>query len=122
MGVKQPSLSVPRPIAGLGYARFAQYDMRRQRFGCAGIVLAATLAACSTPAPASSRNSASAAEAVTIGRASESSSTGTTVVGRAPVTDTGTGAIVILEPRHSAAIEKTIEVTGSRIEVDVTRQ
>jgi plastocyanin len=36
--------------------------------------------------------------------AGESSDTGTTVVGRAPVTDSGTAAIVILEPRHSAPL------------------
>ena len=39
-----------------------------------------------------------------MGSTSESSNTGTTVVGRAPVTDTGTAAIVILEPRHSAPL------------------
>ena len=39
-----------------------------------------------------------------MGPTSESSNTGTTVVGRAPVTDTGTAAIVILEPRHSAPL------------------
>src|SRR5687768_10509706 len=73
-------------------------------FGYVGLVLAATLAACSKPAPVSSRESASAAEAVTTGPTSESSNTGTTVVGRAPVTDSGTAAIVILEPRHSAPL------------------
>jgi plastocyanin len=78
--------------------------LTRQRFGCAGIVLAVTLAACSKPAPGASRESASAAEAVTMGTTSESSNTGTTVVGRAPVTDSGTAAIVILEPRHSAPL------------------
>ena len=39
-----------------------------------------------------------------MGPTSESSNTGTTVVGRAPVTDTGTAAIVILEPRHSTPL------------------
>ena len=36
--------------------------------------------------------------------ASASSDTGTTVVGTAPVTDTGAAAIVILEPRHSTPL------------------
>ncbi len=62
------------------------------------------LASCSKPAPAPSRESASAAEAVSAGSTSESSNTRTTVVGRVPVTDNGTGAIVILEPRHSAPL------------------
>jgi plastocyanin len=39
-----------------------------------------------------------------MGTTSGSSNTGTTVVGRAPVTDSGTAAIVILEPRHSAPL------------------
>src|SRR5688500_5391095 len=78
--------------------------LTRQRCGGAGIVLAATLAACSKSAPETSRESASAAEAVTTSPTSEASNTGTTVVGRAPNTDTGTAAIVILEPRHSAPL------------------
>jgi plastocyanin len=41
---------------------------------------------------------------VSTGRTSASSNTGTTVIGRAPVTDTGAAAIVILEPRHSAPL------------------
>jgi plastocyanin len=39
-----------------------------------------------------------------MGPSGESSNTGTTVVGRAPVTDTGTAAIVILEPQHSTPL------------------
>src|SRR5688500_1950454 len=82
--------------------------LTRQRCGGAGIVLAATLAACSKSAPETSRESASAAEAVTTSPTSESSNTGTTVVGRAPVTDTGTAAIVILEPLHSAPLPEPV--------------
>jgi plastocyanin len=78
--------------------------LTQQRFGCAGIILAATLAACSKPAPASLRESASAGETVSTGPTSASSNTGTTVIGRAPVTHTGAAAIVILEPRHSAPL------------------
>src|SRR5688500_20253825 len=74
----------------------------QQRLGCAGIVLAATLAACSKPAPPSSPESAASGEAVSTGTTSASSNTGTTVIGRTPVTHTGAAAIVILEPRHSA--------------------
>jgi plastocyanin len=76
--------------------------LTQQRLGCAGIVLAAILAACSKPAPASSSESVSAGEAVSTGPTSTSSNTGTHVIGRAPVTDTA--AIVILEPRHSAPL------------------
>jgi plastocyanin len=76
----------------------------QQRLGCAGIVLAAILAGCSKPAPASSREPASAAEAASPAPAGASSNTGTTVIGTAPVNDTGTAAIVILEPRHSAPL------------------
>jgi plastocyanin len=64
----------------------------------------ASLAACSKPAPASSRESASTAESVSTGPTRASSNTGTTVIGNAPVTDTGAAAIVILEPRHSAPL------------------
>jgi plastocyanin len=39
-----------------------------------------------------------------MGPTSESSNTGTTVVGRAPVPDSGTAAIVILEPRHATPL------------------
>jgi plastocyanin len=78
--------------------------LTQQRLGCAGIVLAATLAACSKPAPASSRDSARAGEAASPAPASGSSNTGTTVIGRAPVTHTGAAAIVILEPRHAAPL------------------
>ena len=78
--------------------------LTQRRLGCAGIVLAATLAACSKPAPASSREPASAGEAAIMAPTNASSSTGTTVIGKAPVTDTGTAAIVILEPRHSAPL------------------
>src|SRR5688500_5941266 len=78
--------------------------LTQQRLSCAGIVLAATLAACSKPTPASSRDSASTGEAVSTGPTSASSNTGTTVIGKAPVTDTGAAAIVILEPRHSAPL------------------
>jgi len=77
--------------------------LTQQRLGCIGIILAAILAACSKPAPAPSRESAPAGEAVSTGP-SGSSNTGTTVVGRAPVTQTGAAAIVILEPRHSAPL------------------
>ena len=84
--------------------------LTHQRCGCAGIVLAATLAACSNPAPAASRESASAAEAVSMEPAGESSHTGTTVAGRAPVTDTGAAAIVILEPRHSVPLPEPASV------------
>ena len=77
----------------------------QKRLGCAGIVLALSLAACSKPAPASSsQESASTGEAVSTGPASASSNTGTTVIGRAPVTDTGAAAIVILEPQHSTPL------------------
>jgi plastocyanin len=79
--------------------------LTQQRLGCAAIVLAATLAACSKPAP--SPESASAGEAVSTAPASVasvSSNTGTTVIGRAPVTDNGAAAIVILEPRHSTPL------------------
>lgn len=76
----------------------------QQRLGCAGILLAAALAACSKPAPAPSRESVSAGEAVSTAPASASSNTGTTVIGTAPVNDTGTAAIVILEPRHTAPL------------------
>jgi plastocyanin len=41
---------------------------------------------------------------VSTGTTSASSNTGTTVIGRAPVTHTGAAAIVILEPRHSAPL------------------
>ena len=41
---------------------------------------------------------------MSMGHTSASSSTGTTVIGRAPATDAGTAAIVILEPRHSAPL------------------
>src|SRR5688500_4987761 len=78
--------------------------LTQQRLSCAGILLAATLAACSKPASAPSRESASASEAVSTGPTSASSNTGTTVIGKAPVTDTGAAAIVILEPRHSAPL------------------
>jgi plastocyanin len=78
--------------------------LTQQRLGCAGIVLAAILAACSKPAPASSRESASAAEAVSPGPASALSNAGTNVIGRAPGTHSGAAAIVILEPRHSAPL------------------
>src|SRR5687768_18538437 len=82
--------------------------LTQQRLGCAGIVLAATLAACSKPAPASSRESASAGEAVSTGPTSASSNTGATVIGRVPVTHTGAAAIVILEPRHSAPLPEPV--------------
>jgi plastocyanin len=78
--------------------------LTQQRLGCAGIVLALTLAACSKPAPTPSRESASAGEAVSTAPTNASSHTGTTVIGRAPVTDTGAAAIVILEPQHSAPL------------------
>lgn len=78
--------------------------LTQQRLGCAGILLAAALAACSKQAPASSGEPASAGEAVSTAPASASSNTGTTVVGTAPLTETGTAAIVILEPRHSAPL------------------
>src|SRR5918993_4167360 len=78
--------------------------LTQQRLGCAGIVLAAILAACSKPAPASSREPPSAAEAVSPGPASALSNTGTTVIGRAPATQSEAAAIVILEPRHSAPL------------------
>src|SRR5687768_1046129 len=77
--------------------------LTQQRLGCAGIVLALALAACSKPAPAPSRES-SADQAVSTGTTSASSNTGTTVSGTAPVTHTGTAAIVILEPRHSTPL------------------
>ena len=76
--------------------------LTQHRLGCAGIVLAATFAACSNPAP--SRESASADKAVSTEPASATSNTGTSVIGTAPVTETGTPAIVILEPRHSAPL------------------
>jgi Polysaccharide lyase family 4, domain II/Copper binding proteins, plastocyanin/azurin family len=78
--------------------------LTQQRLRLVGIVLAATLAACSKPAPASSPESGSAGEAASTGPASASSNTGTTVIGRAPVTHTGAAAIVILEPRHSTPL------------------
>jgi plastocyanin len=79
-------------------------QLTRLPLGCGGIVLAATLAACLKPPPASSRESAPVGEAVSKGPTSAASDAGTTVIGRAPVTDTGTAAIVILEPRHSAPL------------------
>ena len=78
--------------------------LTQQRLGCAGIVLVATLAACAKPAPAPLQESASASEAVSTAPTSASSNTGTTVTGRAPVTDTGAAAIVMLEARHSAPL------------------
>ena len=74
----------------------------RHPFWCAGIVLTAAIAACSKPAP--SPDSAPTAEAERAGRADASSNGDTLVVGQAPVTNTGTPAIVILEPRHSAPL------------------
>src|SRR5688500_6840959 len=78
--------------------------LTQRRLGCTGIVLAAALAACSKPAPASSRESATAGKAVNTGPTSGSRTTGTTVFGRTPVTPNGAAAIVILEPRHSAPL------------------
>ena len=78
--------------------------LTQQRLGCAGIVLAVTFAACSKPAPASSRESASASEAVSTVPRLASSNTGTTVFGTAPVNDTGAAAVVVLEPRHSVPL------------------
>jgi plastocyanin len=72
----------------------------QQRLGCAVIVLAAMLAACSKPAPAP----APAEEAASAVPATASSTTGTTVSGKAPATSTGAAAIVILEPLHSAPL------------------
>ena len=74
----------------------------QQRIGCAGILLTATLAACSKPAP--SQQPTSAGEAVSRPAPSASGNTGTTVIGKAPVTDTGSAAIVILEPQHSTPL------------------
>lgn len=84
--------------------------LAQQRLGCAAIVLTAILAACSKPAPASPPESASAGEAESIGPASTSGTTGTHVTGRAPVTETGAAAIVILEPRHSAPLPEPTTV------------
>ena len=83
------------------YRRFSLVFIAR---GCAGIVLAATLAACSNPAPASQPQAASAREAASTGPAEGSSNKGTTVIGRAPVVQTGAAAIVMLEPRHSTPL------------------
>jgi hypothetical protein len=69
---------------------------------CAGIVLAAAIGACSTPP--SSEDPAPTAQAESSGQAHASNNGGTLVIGRAPVTNTGTPAIVILEPRHSAPL------------------
>jgi hypothetical protein len=80
------------------------------RLSCAGIVLAATLAACSKPPPASSQESASADEDVRKGRANGSSDTGTTVIGKAPVGSTGAAPIVIFEPRHSVPLPEPATV------------
>jgi plastocyanin len=76
--------------------------LTQQRLGCAAIVLAAMLAACGKPAPAPSPEPDG--EASSTGPASTSSTSGTHVVGRAPVTQTGTGAIVVFEPRHSTPL------------------
>jgi hypothetical protein len=70
--------------------------------GCAGIVLTAVTGACSTP-PAP-QDSPATAEGQSTGHRNASNNGSTLVVGRAPITTTGTPAIVILEPRHSAPL------------------
>jgi plastocyanin len=67
---------------------------------CAGFVLAA----CSNPAPPPQPESGSIGQGVSTGPASDSGNKGTTVIGRAPVVQTGAAAIVILEPRHSTPL------------------
>jgi hypothetical protein len=66
------------------------------------IVLTAAIAACSKPA--SSPDSAPTVEGENTAPASASNDGGTLVTGRAPATNTGTPAIVMLEPRHSAPL------------------
>jgi hypothetical protein len=67
----------------------------------AAVAVTLAIAACSKPA---SPESVSTVGAVDTKHASVSTNTGTTVVGRAPVTNSGTPAIVVLEPRHSRAL------------------